>query len=364
MKRIGIITFHFVNNFGGTLQAYALQRVIAEQCNAQVLLVDYRNWFIRLTDRIRLFPISTNPKEILSGLASMGQRISRRNKFGHFTKDNCTLTRKYANHFQLAKHPPQVDKYVCGSDQIWNPFLTMGVSPCYFLAFEKEPKNKIAYAPSFGTDRVARLRTDKMSRYINDIGYLSVREKSGQELIKKLTGRDALRLIDPTFLLSREQWEALPPPRAASQPYILLYIMQRDETVYEYARKLKEDTGLKLIEISRYGYQPGFVDEILIDVGPTEFLGLFRDAAYICTNSYHGLAYSIIFEKEFCLIPSKHFTARINNMLDMFHIAPVVEGQERPLLTSDYDRAFVRQTIAKEREKAIQYLVESIGDPA
>lgn len=361
-KKVGIITFHFVNNFGGALQAYALRRTVDEHCNAEAEIIDYRNLFIRFTDRIRLLPISTNPKEIISGFRTMKQRISRRNKFGNFTKKNNKMTRKYLDHRQLNRNPPRDDKFICGSDQIWNPFLTFGVSPTYYLQFEKDPKNKIAYAPSFGTDGVANRFKKKVANALNGIGYLSVREKSGKELIKALTGRDAERLIDPTFLLTKQEWGSIGVnPLKHKEPYILLYIMQRDEEVFRFAEKLKAKMGIRLIEISRYGYNPGFVDETLVSVGPDEFLGLFRDAAYICTNSYHGLIFSIIFEKEFCLIPCKRFTARINNILELLQIENRSESDDLKSLYARYDKDFVRQVVEKERERSLAYLRESIG---
>lgn len=360
--KIGIITFHFVNNFGGTLQAYALRHIVEKECNVETEIIDYRNWFIRLTDRVRLLPITTNWKELIAGLRTMEQRIGRRTKFGNFTKCYNKLSRKYINCRQMSANPPGDDKYICGSDQIWNPFLTMGVVPGYFLSFEKKAENKIAYAPSFGTDNLSKRNIKKIQRYIDEIGYLSVREKSGQELIQSISGRNVERLIDPTFLLKREEWSELGTnPLNSCEPYILLYIMQRDIKVYDYAKKIKEETGKKIVEISRYGYQPGFVDEILIDVGPSEFLGLFRDAAYVCTNSYHGLAYSIIFEKEFCLIPCKRFAARINNMLDLLHIEARAEISKREVLTAGYNINYVRNIIASERKRAVKYLKDSVG---
>ena len=220
-KKVGIITFHFVNNFGGALQAYALQRAVADRCNVNTEIIDYRNWFIRLTDRIRLFPISNDIDEILSGLKTMRFRIQRRHKFGNFIKQNVKLTRTYINHFQIVKNPPLADKYICGSDQIWNPFLTMGVASNYFLAFEKNPEKKIAYAPSFGTDGVASRYKKKIKKYLETFGYLSVREKSGQTLIKEMTGRESKRLIDPTFLLEKEEWKKLGKnPLVSNEPYI------------------------------------------------------------------------------------------------------------------------------------------------
>ena len=362
-KRVGIITFHFVNNFGGVLQAYALRKVVERECNVEAEIIDYRNWFIRFTDRVRLLPISTNLMEIITGFKTMGQRIGRRNKFGNFTKDNNKLSRKYLTHWQLNRCLPYDDTYICGSDQIWNPFLTMGVDANYFLRFESDPNKKIAYAPSFGTNGVAKRYKKKIKRNLESIGYLSVREKSGKELIRELTGREAECLIDPTFLLEKEEWEGKGiNPLDSDKPYILLYIMQRDIEMYKYARKIKEQMGIRLVEISRYGYQPGFVDKVLVDVGPAEFLGLFRDAAYICTNSYHGLIYSIIFEKDFCLIPCKRFKARINNMLELLQIVVDTEDDNWKSLTANYDKKFLRDVIRREKAKAVGFLIESVGN--
>ena len=184
----------------------------------------------------------------------------------------------------------------------------------------------------------------------------------GGKLIKHLTGKSAEQLIDPTFLVSKCDWEKLGNTPRDDEEYILLYIMQRDMQVYKYARKIKEQMGIRLIEISRYGYNPGFVDECLINIGPAEFLGLFRDAKYVCTNSYHGLVYSIIFEKDFCLIPCKRFRARINNLLKLLHIETVDDCVYKGRLTASYDKEFVRNTIAAERRKALNYLGVSFKD--
>lgn len=359
--KIGIITFHFVNNYGGVLQGYALQQTISKYFDANCEIIDYQNWFIRFTDTIRLFPITTNLQEISSGLMTMSQRFRRIHKFKKFIKENYTLTNFYRSSKKMAKNPPIFDKYVCGSDQIWNPFLTMGIIPSYFLTFVTKPENKIAYAPSFGTDHIMKFHKKKIKKYLESFGHLSIREKSGQQMIKELSGQDATVLIDPTFLLGKNEWEKFALSPTLKERYILLYIMQRDEAVYEYARKIKQQMGIRLIEISRYGYKPSFVDEILIDIGPREFLGLFKDAEYICTNSYHGLAYSIIFEKNFCLIPCKRFKARINNLLELLHIKATTNGEDWDSLTATYDKAYVRKVIEDERKKAMQYLKESIN---
>ena len=107
---------------------------------------------------------------------------------------------------------------------------------------------------------------------------------------------------------------------------------------------------IQLVEISRYGYKPDFVDVSLIDLGPGEFIGLFQNADYICTNSYHGLVFSLIFEKEICLVPCKRFYARINNLLKLLHIeiSDVLNGEA---ISACYNKELVRNTITLEREK-------------
>lgn len=358
--KAGIITFHFVNNFGGALQAYALQRTIADKCNVSVEVINYKNWFIRFTDTVRLFPVTANLKEVRSGLKTMKQRFGRIRRMKNFISENCKLTRLYNSNAALSRHVPDCDVFVCGSDQIWNPILTFGLAKPYFLQFVNDGNKKVSYAPSFGSNRLLKATNKKMNKYLCDFKSISIREYDGIELIKMMTGRDAEQLIDPTFLLERKEWDAVAIKPQIKGKYILLYIMQHDDSVYDYARKIKERLGIQLVDISRYGYRPDFVDISLIDIGPGEFIGLFQNADYVCTNSYHGLVFSLIFEKEFCLIPCRKFYSRINNLLKLLRIetSEVLNGNGS--LSAYYNKEAVRKTIAAEREKAINYLQKNI----
>lgn len=358
--KVGTITFHFVNNYGGALQAYALQKAIADKCNVSVEVINYKNWFIRFTDTVRLFPITINPKELISGLKTMRQRFGRIQRMKKFISENCKLTRQYSNNIDLKHHMPECDKFVCGSDQIWNPLLTFGLAKPYFLRFVQDGSKKISYAPSFGSNRLLPTQAKKIKEYLHEFKDISVREGDGVELVKRLTGRDAAQLIDPTFLFEKEEWDNVAVKPQIEGRYILLYIMQHDDGVYSYAKKIKEKLGIQLVEISRYGYQPDFVDVSLVDVGPGEFIGLFQNADYICTNSYHGLVFSLIFEKEFCLIPCKKFYSRINNLLKLLRIETSEVLNESGSLSACYDKKAVRETISEERNKAIKYLQKNI----
>ncbi len=195
----------------------------------------------------------------------------------------------------------------------------------------------------------------KIKKLLSEIGFLSAREQSGCGIIKEITGRNAIQLIDPVFLLEKKEWEKLAGKKRSEKPYILIYMMQKEEAVYQCAKRLKEKKKIRLVEISRYGLQPGFIDETVVNLGPAEFLRLFCDADYICTNSYHGLVYSIIFEKECSLIPCKRFQARIKDLQNLLHIR-----EEEEDLKIVYDKEDVQAILKKEREKALRYLGKGI----
>lgn len=359
-SKVDIITFHFVNNFGGVLQAYALQEALEQTCNLTAEIIDYRNGFISFTDAVRLFPITKNVDEVLAGIRTMPDRLGRISKFKRFRNCRMHCTKQTYHHCGLKSNPPKAVAYICGSDQIWNPYLTLGVKGAYFLDFVDENAKKIAYAPSFGKSQLNPFYLNRISGYINRLDCISVREATGVDLIENMVGKRVEQLIDPTFLLTKECWENTAASINKKQPYILLYIMQSDKTMYDYARKLKDKLGIRIIEISRYGYNPGFIDETLVDVGPAEFLGLIKNADYVCTNSYHGFIFSLIFEKRFFLIPCKRFRTRIYNLADMLCINMINKGEKETLETF-YDLELVRERICKEREKALRWLRKSIG---
>lgn len=358
--KTGILTFHFVNNYGGALQSYALWKTVTDQCLTDAVLIDYRNGFIRFTDAVRLLPISTKPAEWKSGLQTMHLRLKRVQRFRQFMASRCSLSKSYSSSFTLCAKEPYCDQYICGSDQIWNPYLTCGINKAYFLAFTD--KYKCSYASSFGVQQFSKAQKRKIKKYLHTFREISVREEEGCRLVMELTKRKAVRLIDPVFLLERSQWDEIAAkPSGISGKYILLYVMQRDERVYQYAEKIKARLGIQIVEISRYGFRPEFIDISVVDAGPQEFVGLLQNAEYVCTNSYHGLAFSLIFEKNFSLIPCKRFATRMSSLLNIFHIKQPDMKDSDKCCDVCYDKAFVKNKIAQERLRALCYLRRNTG---
>lgn len=360
--KIGIVTFHFVNNFGGVLQTYALSEIVSDLNKEKTIIIDYRHWFIRFTDFVRIFPITTNIKEIVSGLTTLNQRRGRIKKFQKFNKEYLSTSAIYTSEKKLNQYPPQCDKFICGSDQIWNPIITLGVSAPYYLNFVQDKNKKISYAASFGVTEINKKYYTDIEKYLKQFKAISVREKEGVTLVKKISGINVECLIDPTFLLSKEQWIELAEGPKNKEPYILVYMMQKNDRVYEYARKIKKLLNIKVIAISKYGLKQDFVDEVCINIGPKEFVGLFNNASYVCTNSFHGLAFSLILEKKFFLVPSTRFNSRIGNLLNLFNLELIKDINKDAVEKESYDKEEVRKIINKEREKSIAFLKENLFD--
>ena len=139
--KVGLITFHFVNNYGGALQAYALHEFIKKSFPVECKIIDYRHWFIRLTDSIRMFPVAEPKKDFMPWTHTIRARKERVQKFRRFMKKYGDLTETHCTYRQLKPERDSFALLICGSDQIWNPLLTFGPAKAYFLKFAgKKPE--------------------------------------------------------------------------------------------------------------------------------------------------------------------------------------------------------------------------------
>lgn len=355
-----IITFHFVNNFGGALQAYALSHAVEDATGCETRIIDYRHWFIRFTDTVRILPITSNIKEIMTGLGTFPEIKGRLQKFRKFHKEDFNLSKRYSTMRQLKKYPKEDSKFICGSDQIWNHIVTLGVASPYYLAFVKNKADKISYAASFGVSEIPDKYHNTIAKNLQKFKAISMREEDGVQLVRSLVDKEATQVIDPTFLLTKEEWEAFAIEPEMKEPYILIYTMQNNPAVYKYGEQIKELLGIKVVAISRYGYKYDGVDEIVMNIGPREFVGLFKEAAYVCTNSFHGLAFSAILEKKFFVVPSNRFNARIDSLTKVLGLKIYKEITEEIVKNDSYDVEDLRTRIASERDKAFAFLKENL----
>lgn len=340
MKKIGIITIVKVNNYGAELQAFALQKKL-ELMGYHAEVIDYlyyKNWRFKDTKESQPFiPMSRKEKltywikyrfinflidRILPILNSAVR--NRNNRFESFHKINTKFSKTFFSYQELYHAKLDYDIFMVGSDQVWNPAASSTIEP-YFLTFAPKDAKKISYASSFGVSQIEDQLKEKYKTLLNNINTISVREDSGIKLVKQLTGKDATQVADPTLLLSKQEWtnymKLYPnmPPR-----YILIYQLSDSDAIVNLACRISSERNIPIFRICKRAFnvrKDRGINNIL-DAGPSEFLSLFYNAEYIITNSFHGTAFSVNFNKSFFTVVSstKKNNARMQSLLELMNL--------------------------------------------
>lgn len=320
--KIGIITFHCGINYGAILQAKALTYVL-QKIGYECEIINYRlphdlRSQTKVFNKIqRLIDILINCFKLLH-YSQLKKLVA---KFKAFYDNNLPVSQKIYTSFEELSHADlDYDLFLCGSDQIWRPINDTYIDPVFYLAFTE--KTKISYAPSFGKTSVPVDLEDKIKNYLRSFKAISLREKSGVEILKGLLHKEFPQVLDPTLLITKNEWVPFShPDRMIKEDYILVFALQKNKLLNETTALMKKQTGYKTISISVDGInRVSNCDKTLYNVGPAEFLSLINNAKIVLTNSFHGTAFSIIFEKTFLSIPHRHSNSRITDLLSSLDI--------------------------------------------
>ena len=299
--RTGLITFHFAHHYGAQLQALATMKAI-QGLGHSCQIIDYR-----LPHTIRssqLFKKHLAVRDLAADAhtalhyAAFQRRYQR---FEDFVAQEMDLSpRRYTSVDELRQAPPDYDVYVAGSDQIWNPYIfeDRQFDPAFLLDFGGEGR-RIAYAPSLGVPQLPADKAEELRRFLEPFSALSVREKRGQVLVREAAGRQARVVLDPTLLLTGEDWGRLANPPSRQGPYLLCYFVSDPGEAAPYAAALARRMGWPIVQLAGTRRKIDGAEELVFDAGPREFLGLFQHAAAVVTNSFHGAAFSLQFRKNF-----------------------------------------------------------------
>jgi len=304
--KAGLITFHAADNCGAVLQAVALQQYICEHL-CQCELIDF-------------IPNNAAAKRGGFGVwkrrAAMLRHTLRKDRswqYSNFRAGNYHLSaRTYCGDRSLEASQPQYDILISGSDQILNTTLS-GCSESYYLKPWNQGK-KISYASSFGRDVLTEDEFRLIREELPKFQHLSVREASAQQILFRELGRKVPLVVDPVFLLSREQWERKKKPVKTPNDYVLVYAMEYSKTMELLIQRQMQNHRVLLLCGGQSARQlPG---EKLADCGPGEFLSYVAGAEQIITNSFHGSAFSMIFGKPFWCIAHSTRNARLESLMD------------------------------------------------
>ncbi len=285
--KAGILTFHSVTNIGAVLQAYALNETIT-QMGFDAKVINYRPAYIFG----KRTPVGRRPYYIWNN-------FKRQTNYKHFYSHFLPITdRVYYEPKDLQSNPPNMDVYICGSDQVWNlKILKERFDPGYFLDFVSNNKKRIAYAPSFGdTTEIPISLREKVIDALNNFDALSVREESGRFLLKDLLNKEVPVVLDPCFLI-RDYSQAAVMPQKAPDQYIAVYYLDQSKGFRELVRRCREKLNLPVVNISPAHLREADINHI--DLGPHQWLGWMKNASFVCTNSFHGTVFSLIFRKNF-----------------------------------------------------------------
>jgi hypothetical protein len=375
--KAGILTFHYAHHYGAQLQAYALMRAI-ELLGVECEIINY----VR-KDNIegsRLFKRGLSAGVLLSNadtLLNYGKLKRRYDRYDMFVKKEMRLSDKfYGSYEELCADPPEYDAYVCGSDQIWNPLIfgEKTYDPAFFAEFAGSGR-RVAYAPSFGISSIPEDKRELLKKYIEKFDHLSVREKQGEKILKEVTGRDSITVLDPTLLLTMDEWSTVTAPADISEPYILCYFITDARKYADYVQAVSEKYRLPVVSLCGSRMVVPQTRYKVLDAGPREFLGLFAGASVVLTDSFHGTVFSLNFNREFFCFDSsanseKAVNSRLHNILGKVGLTsrifsvPADIKKFRGFISDGaaaIDHAEVGRILADERSISLKYLEDSLS---
>lgn len=330
---IGVVTFFKGSeNYGSLLQAYALQRTLISRGHTPYLIdIDFKEFSFKskpIRSWIRNYSI--NLKDSL--LILLGRQKSRDLKqreifFDQFRKDHLIVgDYKYKNKGDLTVNPPQADCFIVGSDQVWN-YNFIPDFDIFFLNFGDKKILKYSYAASFGAVNLPAEISRKYKSLLENFTKISVREDNGKKLCEDLGFSGVALVPDPTLLLEKEEWLNLVGPVSSGNRYGANG--SRKVFVYSLGADFKSSFGTELDLLkadSRFNVKhvsSGFVCTGYDDVGEefpsiTDWLKCVEDSEFVITNSFHGMVFSVIFEKPFIVASRAGKSSHINDRIDTF----------------------------------------------
>jgi hypothetical protein len=377
MYRIGVATVFNINNYGSVLQTYALQKkleqlgyvphVISLPTKGKHGTIKRIIRILKLGLRILRYPslLKTTIKIKQSGeIISIKTSANLKSKYKEFITNNLQILELPGKILKKEAKQENNYAYICGSDQVWQGVMFI-INKVTFLRFAPQHK-RIAYAPSFG-GTIAYYNKVRYKKYINEIPYLSIREILGAAEIKSLNGRSALVALDPTLLVENEFWKERAILPETKEDYILCYFLNEPSPIaVKHIEYLKNKYNCKIKLIPYTNKLSENFDVEVCEPSPFEFLGYFDKAKFVCTDSFHGVAFSLSYNKDFFVYHREYThsypqTSRIDSILTLTgQDARLIENEDFNSIEDKIDYKLVNAKIAERRKISLDFLTNSL----
>ena len=387
-KKTAIVSCYFFHNYGSMLQAYATQKALNvlgvenETINVSGFLKSLRSaqykYILKSGIKSDIFKEKIGKaKNIFYKKFVRNQyteNIKKRDvEFEKFYKQKINVSESFSSVRELStKCSDLYSTFLVGSDQLWLPSNI--AADYYTLSFVPDNINTVSYATSFGVSCLPEDIINKSKEFLSRIKHLSVREKTGQKIVKDLTDRFVPVVCDPTLLFSGNEWIADMPQKDAmiKEPYIFCYFLGDVDTYREFACRLRAFSGYKIVALihldQRLSCDEGYADYTPFDIGPFEFLNLIKNAQYVCTDSFHCSVFSILFKKIFfsfrrhVISSSQSTSSRLDTLFEIIGLNRFYLGNEdiERCLSASIDWDEIEINLQKVREYSLFYLKKAI----
>ena len=373
-EKISILTFHKSINYGSVLQSWALSRVISKRFVVEIIDYEPQNYEF-LYANYRQWNSWNNIKYNLKRMPLSSALNNQRQRFKKFRDEQLPLSRKKYNYNNGCDIKEEYKGIVVGSDQVWN-IRAKDCDPIFFLPFNYSG-NKVSYACSINdTDYTEKNLPSNLASEICDFDFISIREESGKNKLEQFIAKQkkVYTLLDPTLLCNSSEYDSLLNDRIVDGKYIFLYNVWTSEAGIQAAKFLSEKLNMPVYTIMTASNVKEInllkKSGILVDTvrtSPSDFLNFFKYASYIVTESFHGTAFSLIFEKPFVCVSNRTNDERLNNILTLVGLKDryMKLGELQTYdLKQEIDYEIVTEKKAKRAGECIELLYKAIGGEA
>lgn len=357
--KVKLLTLQCIKNYGSVLQTYATERLLSNFFG-DVQTIQYirkdsidkdmlNNWtaestgITRLIKKIVLFPMCNRYKKVFNSFLD---------KYVHLTEQ------VYYEDDDFKKYPLVADAYCVGSDQVWNSGWNQGILPAMYLEFAPDEAMKFAFCSSFGKTELSDRECKQIKPLLERLQYITVRESTALDVLKQVGIEGGKQLLDPTLLLPADFWKEIAAPRMVKEDYVLVYQLNPNMEFDQYAYEFAKRKGMKLVFLGMRINCLKKKGKVFLMPTVEEFLSLIQHASYVITDSFHGTAFSLNFNREVIDIYPSEFSTRLYSILKWAGILSrhLNDFSNYAIADKPIDYDTINKKLEQERKIAMEYL--------
>ncbi|MBR3322452.1 polysaccharide pyruvyl transferase family protein [Candidatus Saccharibacteria bacterium] len=361
MKKVELITLQDVPNYGSVLQAYATQKTF-EKLGYECEIIKYTPERMTKLGMLKNIKHKSEKfgKSLLWRTAAriiiFPSYIKRFRTFKKFRKKYLNETSKtYRTNEEIKAANLKADIYCTGSDQVWNSGWNDGIDKAMFLDFAPKNAKCITYAASFGKNKLDKNEIKQTKKLLEKYESISVRESSAVDILKEL-GIKSTNVVDPTLLLSGDEWRELSSNKFKNEKYILVYNLNRNNKIDEYAQKVAKKNGLKVKYISYQLHEKYKKGKVYCSPSIEDFIALIDNAKLVISDSFHATAFSVNLNTDFAIVLPDKYSTRLSSFLSCLSLKERIADNNDELAQINYQ--LVNTKLLAMRNKSIGWIKE------